>query len=168
VRILRIFGTVLLGVAGLIGALFLAARFMDGPLGAIPGGPFRSGPFVSEGVQDWTFATALETIEMQLISDGRSRTVWILVREGRAFIPCAIGAPPGKTWHLRAQEDGRSLLRVEGKRYPVTLARVTDSSLQSELALVVADKYPSPPGGADGESWYFSLESRAATGAPSQ
>ena len=96
---------------------------------------------------------------MQLLSDGRSRTVWILVRDSRAFIPCAIGAPPGKTWHLRAQKNGQALIRIEGKRYPVSLTRVSESDLQDALATVTADKYPSPPG-ADGESWYFRLESR--------
>ena len=158
-RFLRILGRSILAVAVLIGALFLSARFMDGPLGAIPGGALRSGPLVTERVEDWSFAAAVDTIEMQLLSDGRSRTVWILVRDGRGFIPCAIGAPPGKTWHLHAKEDGRSLIRIEGKRYAVTLTRVDDARLQAALASITEDKYPSPPG-ADGESWYFSLASR--------
>lgn len=167
-RVLRIFGWVLLGIAGLIASLFLAARFMDGPIGALPGGPLRAGVLASEAVKDWSFANASETIEMELLSDGRSRTVWIVVREGRAFIPCALGAPPGKTWHLSAQTDGRSMLRIAGKRYPVTLTRVTDSRLQAALASAIADKYPSPPTGADGESWYFGLASRRATHAATE
>lgn len=158
-RFLRVFGWILLAVTVLIGALFASARFMDGPLGAIPGGPLESGALEGERVQNWSFAAPVETIEMQLLADGRSRTVWILVREGQAFIPCAIGAPPGKTWHLHAQEDGRSLIRIEGKRYPVTLTRVVDPQLQDTLAAVTKAKYPSPPG-EDGESWYFSLVSR--------
>ena len=158
-RFLRIFRWIILVVAVLIGALLATARFMDGPLGAIPGGPLQSGPLAGERVLDWSFAAPVETIEMQLLTDGRSRTVWILVRDGRAFIPCAIGAPPGKTWHLHAQKDGRSLIRIEGKRYPVTLTRVTDLRLQDTLARITKAKYPSPPG-ADGESWYFNLASR--------
>jgi hypothetical protein len=158
-RFLRILGRSALALVALIGALFLAARFMDGPLGAVPGGALQSGPLVVEGVEDWSFAADVDTIEMQLISDGRSRTVWILVREGQGFIPCAIGAPPGKTWHLHAEEDGRALIRVNGKRYPVTLTRVADIGLQDALGSVTQDKYPSPPG-ADGESWYFKLASR--------
>ena len=83
---------------------------------------------------------------------------WILVdQEGRAFVPCAIGAPPGKRWHLAAETDGRSIIRVEGKRYPVTLTRVADPALFGSLVSVVEDKYPPPPGAGDAESWFFSI-----------
>ena len=158
-RVLRILARILFVVAVLIGALFLSARFMDGPLGAIPGGPLESGVLEPEAVEDWRFASELDTIEMQLISDERSRTVWILVHEGRAFIPCAIGAPPGKTWHLRALEDGRSLIRLQGKRYPITLTRIETPELRATLEIVMSEKYPGPPG-AGGEGWYFGIESR--------
>ena len=132
---------------------------MSSFLGTVVLPSLESGPLVTERVQDWGFAAKLDTIEMQLLSDGRSRTVWILVDQGRAFIPCAIGAPPGKTWHLKAQEDGRSVVRIDGKRYPVTLARVNDPGMQDTIASVVADKYPSPPDTGEG-SWYFRVESR--------
>ncbi len=158
-RILRIFSWIALTVAAAIGALFLGARFADGPLGPIPGGPLESGPLVSERVQDWSFATQTDTIEMQLLSDERSRTVWILVHDDRAFIPCSIGAPPGKTWHSSALQDGRALIRIDGKRYPVTLTRVEDPKQLGALAAVEKGKYPPPPG-AGGESWYFAVEYR--------
>jgi hypothetical protein len=159
-RLLRILSRVLVAFVALVAALFLSARFMDGPMGAIPGGPLKSGLLVSEPVSDWSFATNVETIELELLADERSRTVWILVDQGRAFVPCAIGAPPGKRWHLAAEADGRSLIRVEGKRYPVTLTRVADSSQLSSLASVVSDKYPPPPGAGGAESWFFSIASR--------
>jgi hypothetical protein len=159
VRLVRILGRVVLAIAAIAGALLLGARFMDGPLDAIPGGPLRSGLLVSLPVQDWSFAAEVETIEMQLLADGRSRTVWILVDSGRAFIPCAIGAPPGKTWHLKAEQDGRGVLRIEGRRYPVTLSRVSNPGIEGALEATTSDKYPSPPG-AGGENWYFGLTSR--------
>jgi hypothetical protein len=159
-RFLRILGRVLLAIVALVAALFLSTRFIDGPMGPIPGGPLKSGSLVDEAVVDWSFATAVETIELELLADERSRTVWILVDRGRAFIPCAIGAPPGKRWHLSAEADGRSMIRIEGKRYPVTLTRVTDPPLFGALVSVVEDKYPPPPGAADAESWFFSIASR--------
>jgi hypothetical protein len=159
-RSLRFLFRVILGVVAFFAALFLSARWIDGPVGPIPGGPLRSGSLVGEAVPDWSFATNVETIELELLADERSRTVWILVDQGRAFIPCAIGAPPGKRWHLEAETDGRSLIRIEGKRYPVTLTRVLDPALLSSLVTVVSDKYPPPPGAGGAESWFFSIASR--------
>jgi hypothetical protein len=159
-RFLRLLSRLLLGFVALVAALFLSARWIDGPMGPIPGGPLKSGSLVAEAVPDWSFATRVETIELELLADGRSRTVWILVDQDRAFIPCAIGAPPGKRWHLEAETDGRSMIRIEGNRYPVTLTRVLDPTLLSSLVSVVSDKYPPPPGAEGAESWFFSIASR--------
>ena len=160
-RILKIFGGIVAALLFCVAAAFVAARFHDGPLAAIPGGPLSSGELVSSPVSNWSFAAAVETIELQLTEDDISRTTWILVSEGRAFIPCSLGFPPGKDWHLRADQDGRSIVRILGKRYPVTLSRLSNSTLQSELEASVLSKYGGAPS-SDAGVWFFSVESRAS------
>ena len=52
---LRAAGAVLgLAVMGLV-ALLVGARFADGPIGIVAGGPFRSGELVSGREPDWSF-----------------------------------------------------------------------------------------------------------------
>jgi len=141
-----------------VGALtVLGARFHDGPLGPLPGGSFASGSFVTAPVADWSFAADVPEIEMQLDSQSKSRTTWILVHEGRAYIPCSTHFPPGKTWHTSALTDGRATLRIAGKRYPVTLQKIDDPAVLSGVRDVAARKYPSRPGG---DVWLFQVTSR--------
>src|SRR3972149_406859 len=60
--------------------------------------------------------------------DGPPRPTWILVHEGQAYVPCSLGFPPGKSWYKQAVVDGRATLRIEGKRYPVTLSKLDDAA----------------------------------------
>ncbi len=159
-RILRIIGLLLAAAAGLLVLVALGARFNDGPVGPFPGGPLQAGLLEEEPVADWSFATDEETIELQLLSQERSRTTWILVRDGAALIPCNVDFPPVKSWHERAVQDGRAVLRMQGRLYPVTLERVEDAELAAALGDVLRAKYSGgPPGG--GGVWYFSITSRA-------
>jgi hypothetical protein len=139
-----------------IAALALVARFLDGPIGPFPGGPLRAGPLVTEPVADWSFAAAEQEIELQLDAQDTSRTTWILVHEGRAYVPASTEYPPGKTWHRAALADGRATARIAGQRYPVTLTRVDDGALQDALRRVAEAKYPVRPGG---EAWLFAMAS---------
>jgi hypothetical protein len=157
-RILRLLalGVAVLAIA--IGVMSVAARFFDGPLAVFPGGAFRSGDWVAAPIVDWSFATDVDTLEMQLEGADTSRTVWILVNDGVAYIPASLDFPPGKTWHKKAVADGRAILRHEGRRYPVTLEKTGDEAVITALAAVVESKYGSAPPG-DG-TWYFALRSR--------
>jgi hypothetical protein len=139
-----------------VAALVLVARFLDGPIGPIPGGPLHGGTLVVEPVTDWSFAADVEEIELQLDAQSVSRTTWILVHEGRAYIPAAVEFPPGKTWHRAALEDGRATLRIQGRRYPVTLTKVEDEALADAVRGVAEAKYPSRPGG---QIWLFAVAS---------
>ncbi len=160
-RILKIVGGIVAVLLLCVVAAFVAARFHDGPLALIPGGPLSSGDVVKSPVANWSFATSVETIELQLAEEDTSRTTWILVSEGRAYIPCSLGFPPGKNWHLRADKDGRSVVRILGKRYPVTLERLSNSTLESELEAIVVSKYGGAPP-SDAGVWFFAVESRAS------
>lgn len=147
----------------LVAALTFAwARFLDGPLAMIPGGPLVSGELVGEPVRDWSFAAPAEEVELQLADEGTSRTTWILVHDGQAYVPASLSFPPGKRWHKRADEDGRAIVRIAGKRYAVTLTRLQGDALHAvEDALVrqVGEKYGRTPPG-DAGAWFFRLDSR--------
>jgi hypothetical protein len=150
------------GLAVLVALLFIAARFHDGPLGPIPGGALVAGTLAREPVEDWSFARDQGEIELQLESQNRARTVWILVHEGQAYIPCSLGFPPGKTWYKEAANDGRSVVRIAGRRYPVTLTKLDDASQQQlapPLEAEVKRKYGSPPPTSAGV-WIFRVTSR--------
>jgi hypothetical protein len=157
-RILKWLGTFIIVVALLLAGVFIAARFHDGPLGMVPGGALVAGEIVAAPVGDWKFAD-VDTIEMQLDGEATSRTTWILVNEGRAFIPASLSFPPGKSWHKHADQNGAAWIRINGQRYPVTLTRVQDESLQAQLKGSVGKKYGGGPPG-DGGVWFFEVVSR--------
>jgi hypothetical protein len=148
----------------LLALVFVAARFHDGPLGPIPGGAIASGAIVGEPVVDWSFARDIQEVELQLASEDGSRTVWLLVDEGRAYVPCALGFPPGKRWYKEAVKDGRATLRIEGRRYPVTLTKTDDPALAERMRAEVQRKYKSAPPGEEGGVWIFQVASRAPDG----
>jgi len=150
-----------LAALGLVAlAAFFAPRLFDGPLGPIPGGPLRAGEVFAFPVSDWSFAADVPAIEMQLASQRISRTTWILVIGGAAYVPCNVGVPPGKSWYRLAQQDGRAVLRIEGKRYGVTLTRDDDATLAELARAEVRRKYGSAPSGG-AEVLLFRVKSRA-------
>jgi hypothetical protein len=158
--VLRWVFRIVAAVVVLIALVFIGARFHDGPLGPIPGGPLVGGDAVSVPITDWTFAADVPEIELQLVSQRKSRTTWLLVHEGKAYVPASTEYPPGKTWHRAALEDGRAIVRILGKRYAVTLTKVDDPTLTSTIReQVAAEKYPMRPGG---DAWLFAMTPRAA------
>ncbi len=155
--VLRWVMRILATLAVLVGLVFVGARLHDGPLGPIPGGPLASGAVVAAPVTDWSFAADVVEIELQLASQSKSRTTWIVVHDGKAYVPAAVEFPPGKTWHRAALEDGRATLRIAGKRYPVTLTKVEDATVTAAVRDVAFKKYPARP---EGEVWLFAVTSR--------
>jgi len=150
----------IVGVALAIAVVSFGARFADGPLAMFPGGPFESGEWVEETDVDWTFATDIEEIELQSGDPARSRTTWILVADGAAYVPCSLSFPPGKTWHHEALQDPTAVVRVDGKRYRRKLVKVDDAELERRLGELALEKY-SPPPSSDGV-WFFHLAPPAA------
>lgn len=159
------------GLALLVGALaaalvavLLAGRFLDGPLGPVPGGALRSGELVSARDVDWSFAADLGELEFQLVKPPRSRTTWLLVHEDHLYVPCSFDVPIPKRWPQQALRDGRAVVRVAGRRYERQAVRVTDPVLHARLSRVLADKYELDfEGPADPERlWFFRLDTRPA------
>ncbi|MEN8183183.1 MAG: hypothetical protein ABFS46_11685 [Myxococcota bacterium] len=144
----------------------VAARFADGAVGPVAGGAFRSGEPVPVQPDDWSFATDIEEIELQLLEPARTRVTWIVVHEGQPYIPCGfLDVPLWKQWPHEAERDGRAILRIDGRLYERQAVRVTDPGLHAELGRLAAAKY----GFGDGEPpspdqvWYFRMEPRPAS-----
>lgn len=152
---LRILGLAIGGLLLLVAVVAFGARFADGPVAVFPGGPFESGEWVEETDVDWSFAAGIEEIELQ--SAGRSRTTWILVEDGEAYVPCSLSFPPGKSWHKEALLQPEAVVRVEGRRYRRRLEKVDDEDLHQRLFENVAAKYPSGPTSEASDVWFFHL-----------
>ena len=119
-----IIGIVLVAAA----AYMVGVRFSDGPFGIIAGGPLQSGELIQRE-PDWAFAHDVPTIELQLLSPPRSRTVWMIEHQGKIYVPCGYRntwlGRLWKQWPLEVEKDPRAIVRIEGKRYERTLIPVT-------------------------------------------
>lgn len=167
--------TILRGLGWVVGAVVLCAilvtvyaRFQDGPVGAIAGGPLAKGDWVATEGLDWAFTTDIDTIEFQLLEPPRSRTVWVIYHDGSAYIPC--GLPHftlWKQWPHEAVADGRAVIRSGGKRYAVNLVKSEDSAERAAVLDLVEKKYGSA-GPEDRDLtdlvWVFRLEARPVDG----
>ena len=162
-RILRGLLYLIIFIALAIGGVAIGARFNDGPIAIFPGGPLIAGETVDTPIDDWSFVADIQEIEMQLMAQETSRITWVVVYEKKAYIPVSLSFPPGKSWHKVADENGAALLRVDGKKYPISLSRVMDEDLAKKIDGPLSAKYPALPGGDDSEEigrWYFEVRSR--------
>jgi len=151
--------SVLVGVLALAtGALALGARFADGPIALLPGGPFQSGEWVEDPEIDWSFVRDVREIELQSGVGPSSRTTWVLFLEGRAYIPCSLGFPPFKRWHREALQDPEAVVRIEGKRYRRTLRKVENPTLHRRLSRATEKKYGGGPISDPDGIWFFLLD----------
>jgi hypothetical protein len=166
VRVLKWLGLVILGIAALAVCVVFAARFADGPLGPVPGGPM-SGEWVAEPVKDWDFIVERDTVELEVNPEApRSITTWVVGYGGQPYIPGAFGAR--KKWTAQLIADGRAVLRVDGKLYERQAVRVADETLLQELGAVLARKYELDPEGnfSGPETWFFRLDPRESPPSP--
>ena len=136
----------------LIGALILSLvifqKVSDGPYGMLQGGHFQSGEMADSLNANYEDMADKPT-ELLLVGPGSSRTLGYIMHDGKVYISCDLGYMWNrfegvqklvlnliyvfKTWHLKAVEDGRAELRIDGKRYPGYLHLVEDENLNSAL-----------------------------------
>ncbi len=171
---MKVFLWIVLGLLGglalLIVVVLIGARFADGPIAIIAGGPFSTGELVTGPEPDWSFVHDIREVEFQLVEPPRSRTTWILEHEGKIYIPCGYMTTRWgkiwKQWPIEAMEDGRSILRVGDKLYERELVRIEDGPLLAPLTKELSRKYA---GGAargteavtSGYLWLFELAPRS-------
>ena len=148
----------------------IGARFGDGPTAMFPGGPLEAGEMVTGPEPDWTFAADIPTLEFQLVEPSHSRTTWLQVHDEKLYIVSAyMNTPVGaiwKQWPAQAIQDGRAVIRVDGKRYERQLDRVLDDpELLEVIASEIQRKYGEPitaDSAVSGDTWVFSVGPRSA------
>lgn len=164
---------ILAGAGGLlfvvVALVFLGARFADGPIEILAGGPFRSGELHPGPEPDWSFLADRPTVEFQLEKPARSRTTFVMVHEGRLFIPSGYMTTwwgrIWKHWPYQAESNPNALLRVDGKLYERTLRRIQDGPDVAPVLAELGRKYgsgdPVPRDALDsGYLWLFELAPR--------
>jgi hypothetical protein len=143
--ILRVVGGMLISLLVIIGALRVGARFADGPIAIVAGGPFRSGTLVSGPEPEWSFVHDVREVQFQLLEPARSRTTWILDHEGKAYIPCGYmttwWGKLWKQWPHEALKDPRILLRIGDQLYERKLVRIQDGPAVAPLLAELSRKY---------------------------
>jgi hypothetical protein len=155
----------------LVGALVLGARFADGPIAIIPGGPLEAGELVTGPEPDFTFARDIPEMELALVDPPQSRTIWLQVHDKKLYVVSGyMNSAVGKLWKQwpdQALQDGRAVVRIDGKRYERQLVRILDDQVVLEaIAAEVDRKYGaalSAEMAASGDAWFFALEPRASS-----
>ena len=164
---------ILVFVLGVVG-VFIAARFHDGPfdgaLAIVAAGPFETGELQRGSEEpDWAFLRDYFTIEFQLLDPARSRTTFVMEHDGRIFIPSGymntIRGKLWKHWPMEAEEDGRAILRVDGKLYERQLVRIQEGDIVVGVLAELGRKYGGGPAAplemvTSGDLWLFELQPR--------
>ena len=166
-------------------AVLVTQRVSDGPTAFLQGGPFRTGELVEEPVRDWSFGVG-KPMAFELVGFGTSRTAGYIMHDGVAYMTCDLGymwnrLEDGyqkwllnliyvfKRWHEDAVEDGRALLRIDGKLYKAQFVKVEDPELNRILRGKLEDlarKYFAPqelgppPTEEPNDIWFFRMDPR--------
>lgn len=138
----------LLAAALASGALLLSRA--DGPVFVLSGGPLRSGELVDLTEMDWERLDALTELEMEIVGDASSLTLWFSVHEGNAYVACDLDCVGGRLtrWPQQIDRDDRVVIRADGRRAEARLTHVPHES--AEYAVVRAGrerKYSGAGGG---------------------
>jgi hypothetical protein len=127
-------------------ALFLVyARFHDGPIAIVAGGPFTSGELYAGPEPDWSPMRTRQEVEFQLLDPSRSRITWIAEHAGKPYIVSGyMNTAFGKLWkhwpHEIAKDD-RILLRVDDVIYERRLVRIMEGAMVAPVIAQLAEKY---------------------------
>ena len=142
-------------------------RFADGPNRVFSGGRLMSGDLHAGPEPDWSFVEDIGTIELQLLDPPRSRRIWTTEHDGKLYVWSGyMGTAVGrlwKRWPIQAMQDGRAVLRIEGKRYERQLVRIESGEILDGISSAIRDKYPSQVTRAAveaGDSWVFEAAPR--------
>ena len=152
----------------LIAGLVYSARYYDGPLEIIAGGPFKTGE-LSPAPEDWSYLTERDTIAFQTLNPARSRTVWLAVHDSRLFIvsgymTTGYGAI-WKQWPHYLLADDRIILRIDGQLYEQRLQRITSGPDIDPVLNEFTRKYGDGLGAGasevtEGHTWMFEVVDR--------
>jgi hypothetical protein len=166
-KLLIVVGVLLLIPFVAFATLAVSARSSDGPSGVFAGGALVAGDLVTGAEPDWSFVHDIGTIELQLLEPPRSRLIWVLDHEGKAYVVSGymnnrIGRI-WKKWPIEAERDGRAVVRIDGKRYERTLVRLMSGAVVEGVMTELSRKYGGQTTAATVESggfWLFELAPR--------
>lgn len=148
------------------GGVLVGARYADGPLAIVAGGPFTSGQLIRGAEPDWDRVHDTREVEFQLLHPPRSRTTWIVEHQGKGYIPSGYMTSwwgrIWKKWPHEAELDGRILLRIGDDLYERQLIRIDSGPLLGPILAELSRKYA---GGAEipvdavtsGDLWLFEV-----------
>ena len=143
--LLKVIAWLLILIVVLVVGVFTAARFNDGPVAAIAGGPFTTGNPHRGDEPDWSFVHDIGEVQFQSLSPERSRTSWIVEVDGRIFIPSGYMTTAWgkiwKHWPYEAEKDGRVLLRIDGTIYERHLDRIHEGEILKPILAELGRKY---------------------------
>lgn len=147
-------------VAGALGA----TRWLDGPLGMLPGGQLQGGsqPCRESG---WDAFAGVEEIELE-VRPGRPRSLrtWAVVHHGELFVPADF-LTPWKRWPHQVIADPRIRLRIGDAIFACVARRVLDPEEIQALRRAIAAKYQLREDGraARVEVWWFQVHPRSGS-----
>lgn len=124
-------------------AVFLVSR-ADGPWWVFHGGPFRSGELVAFETLDWPTLDAQHSLEMEIVAEESSLTLWFSVHEGVVYLACDLDCVGGRLnrWPQQIDRDDRVVLRIDDKRVVGRLLHVPHGTPEYVTARKVrATKY---------------------------
>lgn len=167
-----------------IAGILITQRVSDGPIEFLQGGPFKTGELIEAPVTDWSFGVGKRT-EFELVGFGTSRVAGYIMHDGVAYMTCDLGFMWNrfegrqllilnliyvfKHWHEDAVEDGRALVRIDGKIYKASFVKVEDQELNKVLRAELenlARQYIAPavlgppPAEAPNDVWFFRMDPR--------
>ena len=144
-RVLIVVGCLLLIPVTAVLTAAAKQRLSDGSDFVFSGGPLVSGELHAGPEPDWSFTNDITTIELQLVDPPRSRTIWVGEHDGRlyvfsAYMRSAVGRI-WKSWPRQAEQDGRAVLRIDGRRYERQLRRIESGPILEGITASIAEKY---------------------------
>ena len=166
-RVLIVVGCLLLIPVTAVTTAAVKQRYADGPNRLFSGGPLVAGELHAGPEPDWSFVEDIGTIELQLLDPPRSRRIWTTEHDGKLYVWSGyMGTAVGrlwKRWPVQAMQDGRAVIRIEGKRYERQLVRIESGEMLDGISSAIRDKYPSQVTRAAveaGDSWVFEAAPR--------
>ena len=145
--------------AAIAGVLLLALYFVgtflisraDGPVNIFAGGPFRSGEIVALGELPWKTLDELHELEMEIVAEESSLTLWFSVHEGVPYVACDLDCVGGRLtrWPQQIDVDNRAVIRINGKRADAKLIHVPHGTEEYEAVRAGRNqKYSGDAGGS--------------------
>ena len=108
-------------VAGILGAVLIFSFYLlsrsDGPLFIFAGGPLRSGEPIELNALDWRSLDSLHELEMEIVAEQSSLTLWFSVHDGVPYVACDLDCVGGVLirWPQQIDQDNRVVIRIDDR-----------------------------------------------------